>query len=195
MTALPSHLDTYEAIVDYAASLAAEDSRLRWELGDLTCLVVGDPVQGRPSLKSESVTLKHFAGAIGVGSNQLGQYRACAAFYPPQVRAQHDNLSWSHYNQVRRKTDNLLQAQAWLGQAASEGWTSDRLAAELKNHAARDLPPREIVHELSQTGNLGNIWDMLHGIIAHDALLDAFAVVYADGSLRVTIKREGDLIQ
>jgi hypothetical protein len=97
-------LQEFDDFVSAGLKLVKQRDKQAWQLGDLACEF--EVKVGRPS-DPDAPTLGDLAHAWDVDTPRVSEWRSVAAFYPANVRTV--ELSWSHYNMARRRSDGSLE--------------------------------------------------------------------------------------
>jgi len=110
-------MQSYEELVTAGIDAREQKDTAQWALGDLVLKVAG----------GGTVAVSSYAGDIGLSARTAQEYQQMAAFYPPDTRAEFENLTYSHYRDAARagrwQRDKAL---SFLEVASSEGFSVGR---------------------------------------------------------------------
>ncbi len=119
--------DAWESLVSAGIALVQSEDVNNWQLGDLVRKV---------EKKHGASSIKAFANAIGRKPSVVYDYHNVAVFFPDDdMREQFQALTWSHYREVQRLDDKVLDeydvAMDLLGKAQDLNWTVETLKDEV----------------------------------------------------------------
>ncbi len=127
--------DVYQDAVSAALDLTDLDTRLRFCLGDLTCLIVG---------RYGADTMGDWAASIKRAKSTCYQYASVARYYPLPMRLmwlEEPALSYTHMR-LAMSAGALEGALDWLHRAAGGAWSCDTLAYEMSTRVDISRAPK-----------------------------------------------------